>query len=72
MRRTSWRWFPSNHWRSNRTGGNRFEEPLLKSWEIVAADLDEWIFNVKQSYWPKLMALYREHELLLGCLARGG
>lgn len=45
---------------------------MLKSWEIVAADLDEWIFNVKQSYWPKLMALYREHELLLGCLARGG
>jgi len=72
MRRSSWRWFPSNHWRSNRIGGNRFEEPVLKSWEIVAADLDEWIFNVKQSYWPKLMALYREHELLLGCLARGG
>lgn len=45
---------------------------MLKSWEIVAADLDEWIFNVKQSYWPKLMALYREQELLLGCLARGG
>ena len=32
-------------------------EPLLKSWEIVAADLDEWVFKVKQTY--------REHELLL-------
>ena len=40
-------------------------EPLLKSWEIVAADLDEWVFKVKQTYWPNLMALYREHELLL-------
>jgi hypothetical protein len=40
-------------------------EPLLKSWEIVAADLDEWILGVKQSYWPNLLALYREHELLL-------
>ena len=40
-------------------------EPLLKSWEIVAADLDEWILGVKRSYWPNLMALYREHELLL-------
>jgi len=40
-------------------------EPLLKSWEIVAAELDEWILNVKESYWPNLMALYREHELLL-------
>ena len=40
-------------------------EPLLKSWEIVAADLDEWILHTKQSHWPNLMALYREHELLL-------
>ena len=40
-------------------------EPLLKSWEIVAADLHEWTFNSKQSHWPNLMALYREHELLL-------
>jgi AraC-like DNA-binding protein len=40
-------------------------EPLLKSWEIVASDLDAWILGVKQSYWPNLMALYREHELLL-------
>ncbi|MFA6562216.1 MAG: helix-turn-helix domain-containing protein [Verrucomicrobiia bacterium] len=40
-------------------------EPLLKSWEIVAAELDEWILRVKRSYWPNLMALYREHELLL-------
>jgi AraC-like DNA-binding protein len=40
-------------------------DPLLKSWEIVAADLYEWILWIKQSYWPNLMALYREHELLL-------
>ena len=40
-------------------------EPLLKSWDVVAADLDEWILRFKQSYWPYLMALYREHELLL-------
>lgn len=40
-------------------------EPLLKSWELVAADLDEWSLRVKQSYWLNLMALYREHELLL-------
>jgi AraC-like DNA-binding protein len=40
-------------------------EPLLKSWQLVAEDLDEWILNVKQAYWPNLMALYREHELLL-------
>lgn len=40
-------------------------QALLKSWEIVAADLDAWILGVKQSYWPNLMALYREHELLL-------
>lgn len=40
-------------------------DPLLKSWEIVAAALNEWILWVKQSYWPNLMALYREHELLI-------
>jgi AraC-like DNA-binding protein len=40
-------------------------EPLLKSWEIVAAELDEWILGIKLSVWPNLMALYREHELLL-------
>lgn len=40
-------------------------EPLWKSWEIVASELDAWILGVKQSYWPNLMALYREHELLL-------
>lgn len=40
-------------------------DPLLNIWEIVAAELDEWILNVKQSYWLNLMALYREHEILL-------
>ncbi len=38
---------------------------LLKSWEMVVADLDEWILHVQQVYWPSLMSLYREHELLL-------
>ena len=40
-------------------------DPLLQSWDIVAANLDQWILMVKKSYWPNLMALYREHELLL-------
>lgn len=40
-------------------------DPLAKSWEIVALDLDAWILGVKHSCWPNLMALYREHELLL-------
>ena len=38
---------------------------LLKSWELVVADLDAWILHVQQVYWPSLMSLYREHELLL-------
>lgn len=38
---------------------------LSKSWDGVVADLDEWILDVKESYWPSLMALYREHMLLL-------
>ena len=40
-------------------------DPLLESWDIVAYALDQWILMVKKSYWPNLMALYREHELLL-------
>ncbi|MEI6232846.1 MAG: helix-turn-helix domain-containing protein [Planctomycetota bacterium] len=40
-------------------------KPLLESWEIVVADLDAWILGMQQSYWPNLMALYREHELVL-------
>lgn len=40
-------------------------DPLLKGWDAVAASLHEWILYVKQSYWPNLVALYREHELLL-------
>lgn len=46
-------------------------DPLLKSWEIVAAELSEWILWVKESYWPNLMALYREHELLLDAWQSG-
>lgn len=38
---------------------------LLQSWELVSAELDAWILAVKHTYWPSLMALYREHELLL-------
>ncbi len=38
---------------------------LLKSWELVAAELDAWLLQVKEKYWPNLMALYREHVLLL-------
>lgn len=38
---------------------------LLASWEAVTADLGLWILEVKETYWPNLMALYREHILLL-------
>jgi AraC-like DNA-binding protein len=38
---------------------------LLRSWELVRVELDGWILRVKREYWPHLMALYREHELLL-------
>ncbi|MCF7818228.1 MAG: helix-turn-helix domain-containing protein [Kiritimatiellales bacterium] len=37
---------------------------LSKSWGLVAADLSEWILEVKEVYWPNLMALYQEHVLL--------
>jgi AraC-like DNA-binding protein len=38
---------------------------LVKCWEAVVDDLDSWIFEVKETYWPNLMALYQEHVLLL-------
>ena len=38
---------------------------LLASWDAVAADLDPWVLEVKETYWLNLMALYREHVLLL-------
>ena len=38
---------------------------LSQSWELVSLELNAWILAIKQSYWPNLMALYREHELLL-------
>lgn len=38
---------------------------LSQSWELVSLELDALILEVKQNYWPNLMALYREHELLL-------
>lgn len=40
-------------------------EPLIRSWEIVAGELYDWTLNVKRNFWPNLMALYREHALLL-------
>lgn len=39
--------------------------PLLRSWEAVSTELDAWLLEMKHSYWHNLMALYREHELLL-------
>lgn len=38
---------------------------LIACWEKVAADLGNWIRHVKEVYWPSLMTLYREHEILL-------
>jgi AraC-like DNA-binding protein len=38
---------------------------LLQSWELVVAELDAGNLEVKRTYWPSLMALYREHVLLL-------
>lgn len=38
---------------------------LLKSWELVVDDLEEWIGKVQRVYWPSLMALHREHVFLL-------
>ncbi|MBX3742469.1 MAG: helix-turn-helix domain-containing protein [Akkermansiaceae bacterium] len=38
---------------------------LLSGWEYVVADLEAWIRHVKKAYWPSLMTLYREHEILI-------
>jgi AraC-like DNA-binding protein len=38
---------------------------LVRSWELVVAELDPWISHVQQVYWPSLMSLYREHVFLL-------
>ncbi|MGZ0654868.1 helix-turn-helix domain-containing protein [Coraliomargarita sp. W4R72] len=40
-------------------------EPLLQNWDCVVASLSDWIFQVQKVYWPSLMALYREHLLLI-------
>jgi AraC-like DNA-binding protein len=40
-------------------------QALSQSWELVSLELDTWILAIKHSCWPNLMALYREHELLL-------
>jgi AraC-like DNA-binding protein len=38
---------------------------LLSAWESVVADLEDWIRHVKKAYWPSLMTLFREHEILI-------
>lgn len=38
---------------------------LLRSWDLVVAELEEWIGRLQREYWPSLMALYREHVFLL-------
>lgn len=38
---------------------------LLSAWEMVVRELDGWIHHVQEVYWPSLMALYREHEILM-------
>jgi AraC-like DNA-binding protein len=40
-------------------------DSLLRSWEMVTADINEWVAKVQRDYWPSLMALYREHVFLL-------
>jgi AraC-like DNA-binding protein len=40
-------------------------EILTRNWQSVAEALDAWILAVKHECWPSLMALYREHELLV-------
>lgn len=37
---------------------------LGESWEAVMRATDREVLEVKKAYWPSLMALYREHELL--------
>ncbi|MEZ0299472.1 MAG: helix-turn-helix domain-containing protein [Candidatus Methylacidiphilales bacterium] len=41
---------------------------LTQSWQLVMDELDCWLRHVKTAYWPNLMTLYREHELLLAAL----
>lgn len=38
---------------------------LLQNWELTNAALEQEILAVKKKHWPSLMALYREHLLLL-------
>lgn len=38
---------------------------LTQSWELTVNATDTAILGVKKSYWPSLMALYREHVYLL-------
>jgi len=38
---------------------------LLESWEASVRSLDEDLLHVRKTYWPSLMALYREHIYLI-------
>jgi len=38
---------------------------LLVAWEKVASDISEWIQQNQRTDWPSLMALYREHLILV-------
>lgn len=38
---------------------------LAQSWELTASATDAAILGVKKTYWPSLMALYREHIYLM-------
>lgn len=40
-------------------------EVLEKNWQDVADALDKWVLQVKRDCWPSLMALYRDHTLLV-------
>jgi len=41
---------------------------LLQSWELVVADMNDWIKTVQCEVWPSLMALYQEHLYLLDAI----
>jgi len=40
----------------------------VECWRLVAGQLDSWLQEVKEQYWPNLMTLHQEHQLLLEAL----
>ncbi|PTX98860.1 hypothetical protein DB345_03830 [Spartobacteria bacterium LR76] len=44
---------------------------LLESWEASVRSLDEDLLQVRKTYWPSLMALYREHVYLIRAWGAG-